>query len=88
MAILAYLITAAVGAAIGWFLTEKKPDYGLGPIGNIVVGVVGALVISQIIASLGIYIGSGIIGVVLNSVIFGALGASVALFILKFVKRS
>ncbi len=88
MVILAYLITAAVGAAIGWFLTTKKPDYGLGSTGNMVVGAVGALVLGQILPRVGIYFGSGIIGVVLNSVIFALVGASVALFILKFVKRS
>ncbi len=88
MVILAYLITAAVGAAVGWFVTHKKSDYGLGSTGNMVVGAVGALVLGQILPRVGLYFGSGIIGVVLNSVIYAVIGAAIALFILNFVKRS
>ena len=88
MAILSYLITAIAGAAVGWFITQKKPGYGLGSPGNLIVGAVGALVIGQILSLTGLGLGFGIIGLIINSVVYGVLGAGVALFALKFVKSS
>ncbi|MCF6273370.1 MAG: hypothetical protein L3J37_09325 [Rhodobacteraceae bacterium] len=86
MVILSYLISAAVGAAMGWFLTQKQPDYGLGSTGNMVVGAVGALVIGYILAMVGPTLG-GFIGLLINSVVYSLLGGGIALFALKFVKR-
>ncbi len=55
-----------------------------GLVGNIVVGIIGALIAGFVFPKLGIVIGSGIVG----SVIHATIGGIIALFVISLVKRA
>jgi uncharacterized membrane protein YeaQ/YmgE (transglycosylase-associated protein family) len=56
---------------------------GFGLLGNIVVGIVGAAMAGAILPRIGLYIGGGVIGDIVNAVI----GACLLLFVISLVKR-
>jgi len=56
---------------------------GFGLVGDIVVGIVGALIAGFLLPKLGIVIGGGIIAAIINAVI----GACILLFVIRLVKR-
>src|SRR4029078_3140804 len=80
MSILAAIV---IGAIAGWLagLIVRGADFGL--IGNIVIGIIGALVASWILPRLGVSLGVGTIRDIVNATI----GAVVFLVILSLVKR-
>jgi uncharacterized membrane protein YeaQ/YmgE (transglycosylase-associated protein family) len=57
---------------------------GFGLVGDLVVGVVGALIAGWLFPRLGINIGGGIIG----AIIAAAIGAIILLFLIRLVKRA
>lgn len=71
--------TLITGAIAGWLGSRIYTGSGLGVIGNIVVGIVGAVVGNWLLTQLNINFGDGIIGFILT----GALGAIVILFIIN-----
>jgi uncharacterized membrane protein YeaQ/YmgE (transglycosylase-associated protein family) len=72
-----------IGAIAGWLAGVIMKGYGFGLIGNIVVGIVGAVIAGYLLPRLGIYIGGGIIGAIINALI----GAVILLFVIGLVKR-
>ena len=56
---------------------------GFGLVGNIIVGIVGAFVAGWLLPRIGLYIGGGIIGDIINA----AIGAVIVLFVISLVKR-
>ncbi|RFS13447.1 GlsB/YeaQ/YmgE family stress response membrane protein [Emticicia sp. C21] len=77
------LYAIIIGAIAGWLAGEIKRGFGFGLIGNIIVGIVGALVGSWLFASLGVSLGAGVIGQIITAVI----GALVVLFIVGLIRR-
>lgn len=77
------LIFLLIGAVAGWLggLLIKGGGYGL--LGNIVIGVVGAVVGGSIFNALGIAAG-GLLGAIFTATV----GAVVLLFIVRLVKRA
>jgi uncharacterized membrane protein YeaQ/YmgE (transglycosylase-associated protein family) len=78
------LFSPTIGAAITagyWFLWVKGGGYGL--IGDIIVGIVGALIAGWLLPQIGIIIGGGIIGAIINAFI----GAVILLIIMRLIKR-
>ena len=73
-----------VGGVAGWLAGIILKGGGLGLVGNIIVGIVGAFIGGWLLPQLGVTIGSGIIGAVITATI----GAVVLLFILGLVKKS
>jgi uncharacterized membrane protein YeaQ/YmgE (transglycosylase-associated protein family) len=57
---------------------------GFGVIGDIVVGVIGALLGGFIFGSLGVSAGAGLLG----SIVVATIGAVVLIFILRLIKRA
>jgi len=57
---------------------------GFGLVGNIVVGIIGALVASWLLPQLGIHLGSGTFRDIIN----GTIGAVIVLVILSLIKRA
>ena len=57
--------------------------YGLGLVGNLVVGVVGAIIGGWLLSFLNIHIGGGILAAIINATV----GAVVLLLIIGLVKR-
>lgn len=72
-----------VGAIAGWLGSVIFKGSGLGLIGNIIVGILGSFVGYWALGKLGVSFGSG----VLASILTGALGAIIILFILNLIFR-
>ena len=78
------IILLLVGGIAGWLAALVMKGRGLGIIGNIVVGILGAFVGSWLLGWLGVAIGGGILGAILNAFI----GAVILLFLIGLIKRA
>jgi uncharacterized membrane protein YeaQ/YmgE (transglycosylase-associated protein family) len=83
MSLEALIIWLVVGALAGWIAGLIVKGYGLGLIGNIVVGIIGAVIAGWLLPKLGIAIGSGFIASLINAII----GAVILLVIIGLVRR-
>ena len=72
-----------IGIAAGWLAGQFVKGGGFGLIGDLVIGVVGALLGGFIFSSLGIGAGSGLLG----SLIVATVGAVVLLLLIRLLKR-
>jgi uncharacterized membrane protein YeaQ/YmgE (transglycosylase-associated protein family) len=81
MGILAALV---IGAIAGWLAGLIVRGAGFGLIGNIVVGIIGALVASWLLPQLGVALAAGTLGSILDATV----GAVVVLVILSLVRRA
>ena len=72
------LIILLVGAIAGWLAGQIVRGYGFGLLGNIAIGIVGALIGSWLLPQIGVYLGTGIVGSIVNA----TLGAIVLLLVL------
>jgi uncharacterized membrane protein YeaQ/YmgE (transglycosylase-associated protein family) len=81
MGILAALI---IGAIAGWLAGLIVHGAGFGLIGNIVVGIIGALVASFLLPQLHVELATGTVG----SIIDATIGAVVVLVILSLIRRA
>ena len=77
------IIFLAIGAIAGWLAGLLMKGGGFGLLGNIVVGVIGAVVGGVVFGFLGITAG-GMIG----SIITATAGAALLLFIVGLIKKS
>ena len=80
MGILAALI---IGAIAGWLAGVIVRGAGFGLIGNIVVGIIGALVAGWVLPQLHIELASGTLGAILDATV----GAVIVLVVLSLIKR-
>jgi uncharacterized membrane protein YeaQ/YmgE (transglycosylase-associated protein family) len=78
------LIFLLVGAIAGWLAGLIVRGFGFGLIGNIVVGIIGALVAGYLFPRLGIGLPAGMIGEILSAVV----GAVIVLVIIGFIRRA
>jgi uncharacterized membrane protein YeaQ/YmgE (transglycosylase-associated protein family) len=83
MTIEALIIWLIVGALAGWIAGLIVKGYGLGLIGNIVVGIIGAVIAGWLLPRIGIVIGSGFVASLINAII----GAVILLVIVGLVRR-
>lgn len=81
MGIIAWLI---VGAIAGWLAGLIVRGFGFGLLGNIVVGIVGAVFAGWLLPQLGIVIGGGWVREIINAMI----GAIILLVIIGFIRRA
>lgn len=77
------LIILLVGAVAGWLAGQIVRGYGFGILGNIAVGIVGALIGSWLLPQLGIILGTGIFASIVNA----TAGAILLLLVLGLVRR-
>lgn len=80
----ALLIFLAIGAVAGWLAGTLMKGGGFGLLGNIVVGVVGAIIGGYVFDLLGISLGAGLVG----SIITATAGAALLLFVVGLIKKS
>jgi len=73
-----------VGLVAGWLAGLLVKGGGFGVIGDIVVGVLGALLGGFLFASLGASAGGGLIG----SIIVATIGAVILIAVLRLIKRA
>ena len=75
-------IWLVIGAIAGWLASLVVKGGGLGLIGDIIVGLVGAVIAGYLLPRVGVYIGAGFVPEVINAVI----GAIVLLVVARLGK--
>ncbi len=80
MSILAALL---IGAIAGWLAGLIVRGAGFGLIGNIVVGIIGALVAGWLLPKLNVTLASGTLGSILDATV----GAVIVLVVLSLIRR-
>jgi len=83
MALEALLILLVIGAIAGFLAGIIIKGYGFGLVGNIVVGIVGAVFAGWLLPRAGIFPGGDIGGQIISATI----GAVVLLFLIGLVRR-
>lgn len=79
----ALLILLLIGAVAGFLAGVIVKGYGFGLLGNIVVGIVGALLGGWLLPRLGLFPGSNVTGQIVSA----TAGAVVLLVLISFVRR-
>lgn len=73
-----------IGLVAGWLAGQLVKGGGFGVIGDIVVGVIGALLGGFLFSTLGVSLGGGLLG----AIIVATIGAVLLIFILRLIKRA
>jgi uncharacterized membrane protein YeaQ/YmgE (transglycosylase-associated protein family) len=76
------LVILFVGLIAGWLAGKIVRGTGFGILGDIVVGIAGALIASLLFPRLGIHLGTGII----SEIIYSMIGAILLLLIVRLVR--
>ncbi|MBI5323641.1 GlsB/YeaQ/YmgE family stress response membrane protein [Bradyrhizobium sp.] len=76
------LVILFVGLVAGWLAGKIVRGTGFGIIGDILVGIAGALVASFLFPKLGIRLGSGLVAEIIQS----AIGAVLLLLVVRLVR--
>ena len=76
------LVILFVGLVAGWLAGKVVRGSGFGIIGDILVGIAGALVASYLFPKLGIHLGTGLV----SEIIYSAIGAVVLLLIVRLLR--
>jgi uncharacterized membrane protein YeaQ/YmgE (transglycosylase-associated protein family) len=76
------LVILFVGLIAGWLAGKIVRGTGFGILGDIVVGIAGALIASLLFPRLGIHLGTGII----SEIIYSMIGAVLLLLIVRLVR--
>ena len=84
MPIESLFVLIVVGAVAGWLAGLIDKGFGFGLIGNIVVGIVGALIATWLFPRLGVRIGGGIF----SAIVSATLGSVILLFVIGLVRRA
>ena len=71
-----------VGLVAGWLAGKIVHGTGFGILGDIAVGIVGALIASLLFPKLGIRLGSGLV----SEIVYSTLGAVILLLIVRLVR--
>lgn len=78
------LVLILIGAIAGWLAGLIVKGFGFGLIGNIVIGILGALIATWLFPRLGVSLGSGI----LSAIVSATLGAVILLVIVGLIRRA
>ena len=76
------LVILFVGLIAGWLAGKVVRGTGFGLIGDLIVGIAGALVASLLFPRLGIHLGAGLV----SEIIYSAIGAVVLLLIVRLLR--
>src|SRR6266702_1705936 len=76
------LVILFVGLVAGWLAGKIVRGTGFGIIGDILVGIAGALVASLLFPRLGIAIGTGLV----REIIYSAIGAVILLLVVRLLR--
>ena len=78
-----FIVWLIVGGIAGWLAGVIVKGYGFGLIGNIIVGILGALIAGWLLPQFDIVIGGGFIAAIINALI----GAIILLVIIGLIRR-
>jgi uncharacterized membrane protein YeaQ/YmgE (transglycosylase-associated protein family) len=73
------VVILLVGLVAGWLAGVVIKGSGFGPVGDVVVGWLGALIGHLLLPRLGIHLGAGIVAVIVNAL----MGAVVLLLVVR-----
>jgi uncharacterized membrane protein YeaQ/YmgE (transglycosylase-associated protein family) len=73
-----------IGLAAGWLAGQFVKGGGFGVVGDIVVGVIGALLGGFLFGAVGLSAGGGLVG----SLIVATIGAVVLLYVVRLIKKA
>ncbi|NUN66512.1 GlsB/YeaQ/YmgE family stress response membrane protein [Pseudanabaena biceps] len=73
-----------IGLAAGWLAGQLVKGGGFGVVGDIIVGVIGALLGGFLFSTFGVSTGGGLLG----SLLVATIGAVVLLFALRLIKSA
>src|ERR1043166_9926279 len=76
------LIILVVGLIAGWLAGQIVQGTGFGIIGDLIIGIVGALIGTWLLPQFGIHLGAGIVAAVINATV----GALILLLIIRLVR--
>ena len=76
------LVILFVGLVAGWLAGKIVRGTGFGIIGDILVGIAGALVASLLFPRLGISIGTGLV----REILYSAIGAIILLVVVRLLR--
>jgi len=76
------LVILLVGVVAGWLAGKIVDGTGLGLINDMIIGVIGAFVGDWLVPQLGIHLGAGTIGAIINATI----GAIPLLLIIRLIR--
>ena len=79
----ALLLALLIGAVAGWFAGQLLQGTGFGLLGDIFVGIVGALVATAVFPTLGLNLGGGI-----AATMAATLGAVILLLIVRLIRQA
>jgi uncharacterized membrane protein YeaQ/YmgE (transglycosylase-associated protein family) len=80
------LIALVVGAIAGWLAGVIVKGAGFGLLGNIVIGIIGALVASWLLPQAGLSFSTG--SPLLTSILYATIGGVVILVVLSLLRRA
>jgi uncharacterized membrane protein YeaQ/YmgE (transglycosylase-associated protein family) len=80
------LILLIIGAIAGWLAGVLVRGFGFGLIGNIVVGIIGALIAGWLLPMLGV--GFSVGNPIVTSILYALIGAIVLLVIIGLFRRA
>jgi uncharacterized membrane protein YeaQ/YmgE (transglycosylase-associated protein family) len=79
------IVWLIVGGVAGWLAGLIVKGYGFGLIGNIIVGIIGAVIAGWFLPKIGI---NRIVGQpIIDAIIFAVIGAVILLFVIGLVRR-
>ena len=78
------IIWLVIGGLAGWIAGLIVQGTGFGLIGDIVIGILGALIAGWLLPRAGLHIGTGFIPEVIN----GVIGAVILLVVLGLIRRA
>jgi uncharacterized membrane protein YeaQ/YmgE (transglycosylase-associated protein family) len=73
-----------IGIVAGWLAGRLMRGGGFGLLGDLVIGVLGAVIGGYVFGLLGVGLGGGLIG----SLVTATIGAMILLFLIRLVKRA
>jgi uncharacterized membrane protein YeaQ/YmgE (transglycosylase-associated protein family) len=76
------IVIIFVGLVAGWLAGKIVRGTGFGIIGDILVGIAGALISSLLFPRLGIHLGTGIV----SEIIYSAIGAVILLLVVRLLR--
>jgi uncharacterized membrane protein YeaQ/YmgE (transglycosylase-associated protein family) len=76
------LVILFVGLVAGWLAGKIVRGTGFGIIGDIVIGILGALVASLLFPKLGIRLGTGLV----SEIVYSAIGAIILLLVVRLAR--
>ena len=76
------LIILVVGLVAGWLAGQIVQGTGFGPMGDLIIGVIGAFIGFWLLPQLGLHLGSGLVSAIISATI----GALVLLLIMRLVR--